>query len=69
MPPDGVPTLGLLALGHRLVGNQPKDHSEIAAIFAICDCHARRGPQKSLAISGTRQSNAALRLKGAMESR
>ena len=26
---------------------------KIAAIFAICDCDAHRGPQKSLAISLT----------------
>ena len=26
---------------------------EIAVIFAICDCDAHRGPQKSLAISET----------------
>ena len=50
------------------VGDRPK-RTEIAAIFAICDCNAYRGPQKSLAISETRQSNAALRFKGAMESR
>ena len=43
--------------------------TEIAAIFAICDCDAHRGPQKSLAISKTRKSSAALRFKGAMERR
>ena len=37
--------------------------------FAICDCDAHRGPQKSLAISETRQNNVALPFKGAMESR
>ena len=29
--------------------------TEIAATFAICDCDPRRGPKKSLAMSGTRQ--------------
>ena len=44
-------------------------HTEIALIFAICDCDAHRGPQKSLAISETKESDAALRFQGAMESR
>ena len=35
----------------------------------FCDCDAHCGPKKSLAISETRQSHAALRFKGAMESR
>ena len=44
--------------------------TEIAAIFATCDCDAtHRRHQKSLAISQSRQSNAALRFKDAMESR
>ena len=36
---------------------------------AICDCDAHRGPQKSLAISETRQSNAALHFNCARETR
>ena len=35
--------------------------------LAIWDCDAHCGPQKSLAISETKQSNAALRFQGAME--
>ena len=57
-----------------LKARQPEEivtqRTEIAAIFAICYCDAAHGgPQKSLAISKTRQSNVALRFKGAMESR
>ena len=59
-PPD--PGRGSFAQGPM------EKRSEIAAIFAICDCDAHRGPRKS-AISETRESNAALRFKGAMESR
>ena len=36
---------------------------KIAAIFAICDCDTHRGHQKLLAISETRQSNVASRLR------
>ena len=55
----------------RCLGKLPHDNpkcAEIAAIFAICDCDAHRGPQKSLAISETRENNVALPFKGAMES-
>ena len=40
------------------------ERTEIAAIFAICDCDAHRGPLKSLAISETRRNSTALRLRG-----
>ena len=44
--------------------------TEIAAIFATCDCDAHRGPQKSQRFPRqARESNAALRFKGAIESR
>ena len=44
-------------------------HRNRSDFFAICDCDAHRGPQKSRAISERRESNAALRFKVAMESR
>ena len=43
--------------------------TEIAAIFAICDCDAGTQTPEIAAISETRESNAALRFKGTMESR
>ena len=43
--------------------------TEIAAMFAIRDCDARRRPQKSITISKTRQNNAALPFEATMEMR
>ena len=42
---------------------------EIAAIFAICDCDAHRGPQKSLAISETLHCDVRVRWKVASDLR
>ena len=43
--------------------------TEIAAIFAICDCDAHRGPQKSLAISETLHCDLRMRWKVASDLR
>ena len=64
------------AIAVKVRGPGKKDHHlhdlsvpKSQRFFVICDCDAHRGPQKSLASSGTRRSNDALRFKGAMESR